>query len=89
MTESAPAWPVSHGAAAAGEEPSAWPEAPSEGLEERTRGVFVPGGVLARAAEAFRPRSGQTEMAVAVARTIAQGGALVVEAGTGVGKTFS
>jgi ATP-dependent DNA helicase DinG len=88
MTESASAWPPSHGAAADGE-PSAWPEAPPEGLEERTREAFVPGGVLARAAEAFRPRSGQTEMAAAVARTIAQGGALVVEAGTGVGKTFS
>ncbi len=31
----------------------------------------------------------QTEMAMAVARTIEQGGSLVVEAGTGVGKTFS
>ena len=37
----------------------------------------------------FRPRDGQTEMALAVARTIEEGGALVVEAGTGVGKTFS
>ena len=44
---------------------------------------------MSRAAEAFRPRAGQTEMAAAVARTIVHGGALVVEAGTGVGKTFS
>jgi len=51
--------------------------------------AFVPGGVLSRAAEAFQPRQGQTEMAVAVARTIETGGALVVEAGTGVGKTFA
>lgn len=58
-------------------------------LENLAREAFVPGGVLARAAEAFRPRSGQTEMAAAVARTIENGGALVVEAGTGVGKTFS
>jgi ATP-dependent DNA helicase DinG len=58
-------------------------------LESAAREAFVPGGVLARAAEAFRPRSGQTEMAAAVARTIEHGGALVVEAGTGVGKTFS
>jgi len=58
-------------------------------LEELAREAFVPGGVLSRAAEAFLPRDGQTEMAVAVARTIAHGGALVVEAGTGVGKTFS
>jgi ATP-dependent DNA helicase DinG len=51
--------------------------------------AFASGGVLSRAAEQFRPRSGQTDMALAVARTIQAGGALVVEAGTGVGKTFS
>ena len=51
--------------------------------------VFAPDGVLARADAHFQPREGQTQMAVAVARTIEQGGALVVEAGTGVGKTFS
>jgi ATP-dependent DNA helicase DinG len=67
----------------------AWPVAPTPRLEDLAREAFVPGGVLSRAAEAFRPRTGQTEMAAAVARTIAQGGALVVEAGTGVGKTFS
>lgn len=49
----------------------------------------MPHGALSRAAEQFRPRAGQTEMAVAVARAIESGGALVVEAGTGVGKTFS
>lgn len=58
-------------------------------LEQLAREAFVPGGVLSRAADAFRPRTGQTEMAAAVARTIEHGGALVVEAGTGVGKTFS
>ncbi len=63
-------------------------EAPS-GLAEPVREAFAPDGVLSRAAEQFRPRAGQTEMAVAVARTIEDGGALVVEAGTGVGKTFS
>lgn len=62
---------------------------PVQDLEELARAAFLPGGVLSRAAEAFRPRAGQTEMALAVARTITQGGALVVEAGTGVGKTFS
>lgn len=45
--------------------------------------------MLARADPQFQPRQGQTDMAVAVARTIATGGMLVVEAGTGVGKTFS
>src|SRR3954469_3078588 len=58
-------------------------------LEGPVREAFAPGGVLSRAADHFRPRAGQTEMAVAVARTIEEGGALAVEAGTGVGKTFS
>jgi ATP-dependent DNA helicase DinG len=51
--------------------------------------VFADGGVLSRSDVHFQPREGQTQMAVAVARTMEKGGALVVEAGTGVGKTFS
>ncbi|GAB3667979.1 ATP-dependent DNA helicase [Ramlibacter alkalitolerans] len=93
MTDSAGPWSASHAeaghAVAAGQDTSAWTQPPRERLEELTRGAFVPSGALAQAAEAFRPRPGQTEMAAAVARTIEQGGALVVEAGTGVGKTFS
>lgn len=58
-------------------------------LSQAVRQAFAPDGALPRAADAFRPRTGQTEMAMAVARTIEEGGALVVEAGTGVGKTFS
>jgi ATP-dependent DNA helicase DinG len=58
-------------------------------LASKVLEAFSDGGVLSRAAEQFRERSGQTEMAMAVARTIEQGGMLVVEAGTGVGKTFS
>jgi ATP-dependent DNA helicase DinG len=58
-------------------------------LQDLSREAFAPDGALSRAADRFRPRQGQTEMAVAVARTIEEGGALVVEAGTGVGKTFS
>ncbi|MCJ0763569.1 ATP-dependent DNA helicase [Variovorax terrae] len=51
--------------------------------------AFAPEGVLSRAAEQFCPREGQTAMALAVARAVEEGGLLVVEAGTGVGKTFS
>jgi ATP-dependent DNA helicase DinG len=58
-------------------------------LPESVEEVFAPGGVLARADARFVPREGQTQMAVAVAHTIEAGGALVVEAGTGVGKTFA
>jgi len=58
-------------------------------LEAQVRESFAPDGVLSRTADHFRERDGQTEMALAVARTIGAGGMLVVEAGTGVGKTFS
>ncbi|MEO5671407.1 MAG: ATP-dependent DNA helicase [Ramlibacter sp.] len=58
-------------------------------LHDPVRDAFAPEGVLSRAADHFHPRAGQTDMALAVARTIEGGGALVVEAGTGVGKTFS
>jgi len=51
--------------------------------------AFLPDGALARAEEQFRTREGQTDMAIAVAETLEEGGVLVVEAGTGVGKTFS
>ncbi len=51
--------------------------------------TFAPQGSLAQADAHFRPRAGQTAMALAVARTIADGGVLVAEAGTGVGKTYA
>ncbi len=59
------------------------------GLEQLVAEAFGPGSRLAGAVQAFRPRPGQTEMAVAIARALEQSGTLVVEAGTGVGKTFS
>jgi ATP-dependent DNA helicase DinG len=58
-------------------------------LEQQVRDAFAQDGALSRAAEQFRERVGQTQMALAVSRTIENGGVLVVEAGTGVGKTFS
>ena len=51
--------------------------------------AFSPGGVLSRTTEHFVPRSGQMEMALAVSQAIEGGYPLVVEASTGVGKTFS
>lgn len=51
--------------------------------------TFAPGGLLSRTVPEFMPRQGQTDMAMAIARTIDAGGLLVVEAGTGIGKTFS
>ena len=58
-------------------------------LQANVRAAFTAGGVLERATEAFANRSGQRDMALAVAQTIEDGGALVVEAGTGIGKTFA
>ncbi len=51
--------------------------------------TFAPGGLLSRTVPEFTPRQGQTDMAMAIARAIDAGGVLVVEAGTGIGKTFS
>ncbi|MEO6625558.1 MAG: ATP-dependent DNA helicase [Burkholderiaceae bacterium] len=58
-------------------------------LREQVAQAFAPGSALSRSVEAFQPRAGQTEMAMAIAETIDGGGLLVVEAGTGVGKTYS
>lgn len=58
-------------------------------LHDLVLDAFSSDSELARSVEDFRPRAGQTEMALAVADTMANGGVLVVEAGTGVGKTYS
>ena len=58
-------------------------------LQDQVEQAFAPGSALSAAVPQFSPRRGQTEMARAIARTIEDGGTLVVEAGTGVGKTFS
>ncbi len=57
--------------------------------EQGVSDVFSDAGALARAHPGFARRAGQAEMALAVASTISLGGALVVEAGTGVGKTYA
>ena len=61
----------------------------SHPLRDLVQEAFAPLGVLARATDHFHPRQGQTDMALAVADVVAHGGSLVVEAGTGVGKTFA
>lgn len=48
-----------------------------------------PGGLLSRALPGFEPRPQQAEMAAAVADAIARKRTLMVEAGTGVGKSFA
>jgi len=51
--------------------------------------IFGPEGPLARELPAYRFRTGQLEMAQAIARAMAEGGQLLAEAGTGTGKTFA
>jgi ATP-dependent DNA helicase DinG len=58
-------------------------------LQDSVLEVFAQGGRLTEVIDEFRPRQGQVEMALAIARTVESGGALVVEAGTGIGKTFA
>lgn len=50
---------------------------------------FAADGPLARVVTGYRPREGQLAMARAVAEALALGEHLVVEAGTGIGKTYA
>ncbi len=51
--------------------------------------VFGPAGALARNVSGYAPRAAQRSMAEAVAGALDSGETLVVEAGTGTGKTFA
>ena len=51
--------------------------------------IFKPGGILSQKLNDYEFRPVQQEMAAAVADAIAAGGQLVVEAGTGTGKTLA
>lgn len=62
---------------------------PSDELEQAVVAAFDLGGPLARLDAGYKPRPPQLQMTLAVARAIARREALVVEAGTGVGKTFA
>lgn len=58
-------------------------------LLAQVRNVLASGGCASLALPGFHPRAEQLEMAEAVATVVASGGNLVVEAGTGVGKTYA
>ena len=47
------------------------------------------GGPFAAVLPGFAPRQEQLQLATAIERTIATGGTLVAEAGTGIGKTLA
>ena len=56
---------------------------------EELAGVFGEGGALAQAIPGFAPREAQQQMAEAVAASFDSGDSLIVEAGTGTGKTYA
>jgi ATP-dependent DNA helicase DinG len=58
-------------------------------LEEAAAEILRPGGALARVLPGFEPRPGQLAMARRVARAIDLDERLLVEAGTGTGKTLA
>jgi ATP-dependent DNA helicase DinG len=58
------------------------------GLVSQTEGIFSPTGLLSRSRN-FEYRPQQQHMAVAVARALEAGENLIVEAGTGVGKSLA
>ena len=58
-------------------------------LVDEVRDAFGPAGSLAKKTDHFISRSGQLEMAVAVSEAVMGAYPLVVEASTGVGKTYS
>lgn len=70
---------------------SEWPAEADDagGLVSAVGAMLGEQGRLADAVDDYRPRAEQVRMAQAVAHSIEQGGALVVEAPTGVGKTFA
>ncbi|MBL4900043.1 MAG: ATP-dependent DNA helicase [Colwellia sp.] len=51
--------------------------------------AFSENGTLAKAIDGFSPRQAQTDMAMGVAEAIEKQSSLIVEAGTGTGKTFA
>ncbi|SOZ16015.1 putative ATP-dependent helicase [Cupriavidus taiwanensis] len=61
--------------------------AASRGAELAT--IFADTGTLAQAIPGYRPRASQHKMAEAVAGAIAQNDSVIVEAGTGTGKTYA
>ncbi len=58
-------------------------------LQAAVAQVLKSEGLLSQCLPDFQPRQAQQDMATAVSETIAAGGQLVVEAGTGVGKTYA
>ena len=61
----------------------------STALQSAVDGVFAPGGPLSGVLEGFEARPAQLKMAAAVADVFSEKGVLLVQAGTGTGKTIA
>ena len=59
------------------------------GLSDRVAEIFTDSGSIARTLPTFESRPAQRQMAESVAATLEHGGVLLVEAGTGTGKTLA
>ena len=71
-------------------EVSSIPDPPElEQLPQQVAATFDKESVLAGALPSFEARNGQRQMAIAVAEAFKSGGLLMVEAGTGTGKTLA
>lgn len=57
--------------------------------DHRSLGLLGAGGPFADTLPGFAPRSAQIQMAVAIEETLSQRKSLVIEAGTGIGKTLA
>jgi ATP-dependent DNA helicase DinG len=69
--------------------PEVPPVSGAPALIDRVDRTFDAVGPLAAALDGFEARPGQRALAAAVARTFTDGGTLVAEAGTGIGKTLA
>ncbi|MEG3638406.1 ATP-dependent DNA helicase [Magnetococcus sp. PR-3] len=58
-------------------------------IESWTQTLFGPESALAQSLENYEPRGAQVRMAELIARTVQEEGLLMVEAGTGTGKTLA
>src|SRR5437870_1357907 len=72
-----------------GTRPMASVSQPVKSASSSLYNFFAPGGVLSKTHPAYEFRRGQLQMAEAVARALAEKRHLIVEAGTGTGKTLA
>jgi ATP-dependent DNA helicase DinG len=62
---------------------------PADAHHDELATLFADDGTLAKGIESYRPRNAQLKMAQAVANAIEAADSIIVEAGTGTGKTYA